>query len=500
MPLSGVLRLGYVHARVTDLGDARSHYGNTMGLYPVHEEPGRLYYKGWDEFDHHSVVLEEGGVGLVKLGFKVCDAADIDGIEARARAFGCVTERMSKGENLEVGDGLRIVSPSAHVIEIYHQMTQTGSEVGAINPDVFPRHLVGVGAPRIDHALITAADVKTMDRFFHEVLGFYATERVVTSLDEHADYIGTWMTAGNTVHDIAVINGPDGKLHHFAFQLTDWSEIKRAGQLFAVLEADVDVDDDLPVHPVENYAGTILAIEEIAEETRRILVGLDRDLAFNAGQYMSWQLPFAPGVTRTYSMANPPSQARTLEFQVRRTPGGRCTDGWLFRSLAVGDQVTMAGPYGRFVLRPARSEPAVLIAGGTGVAPITSMIRHVLLDGAPAGPMTLYQGARSQAWLHDVDMFRDLAAAYPDRFRYRPCLADELAAGFSAGLVTDVLAADYETLAGHVAYVCGPPGMVEASLRTLMSRRLFLRDIYREEFLDEGDKVTGGLRSPLLRR
>jgi phenol/toluene 2-monooxygenase (NADH) P5/A5 len=267
-----------------------------------------------------------------------------------------------------------------------------------------------------------------------------------------------------------------------------------------VIEADVDVDEDVPVHPVQDYTGTVLSIDNIAAETRRIMVELDRDLAFNAGQYMSWQVPFAPGLTRTYSLANPPSQPRVLEFQVRRTPGGRCSEGWLFRSLSAGDTVALSGPYGRFVLRTSRPEPAVLIAGGTGIAPITSMIKHALLDGAPAGPLTLYHGARGQAWLYDTELFRELELAFPQRFSYRPCLADELATGFSSGLVTDVLAVDYPTLAGHIAYVCGPPGMVEGALRTLMGKRLFPRDIYREEFLDEGDKATGGMRSPLLRR
>ena len=78
MPLQGVMRLGYVHARVTDLTEAKGHYGNTLGLYPTYEETGKVYYKGWDEWDHHSVVLEEGGVGLVKVGYKVSDPADIE--------------------------------------------------------------------------------------------------------------------------------------------------------------------------------------------------------------------------------------------------------------------------------------------------------------------------------------------------------------------------------------------------------------------------------------
>ncbi|MBL8930878.1 MAG: catechol 2,3-dioxygenase [Kineosporiaceae bacterium] len=241
MPLHGVTRLGYVHARVTNLDAAKAHYGQTLGLYPMHETEDRLYFKGWDEWDHHSVVLEAGGVGLVKLGYKVNDPADIDVIERNAQNFGVTIERMSSGDNLETGDGIRMITPSEHVIEIYHSMTRVGTEVGFHNPEVFPRHLVGVGAPRIEHALITADDVNLMDAFFHDVLGFYATERVVESLDDGAMMIGTWMAAGNNVHDIAVIKGPQGKLHHFAFHLADWSEIKRAGQLFAMDDVPIDV-------------------------------------------------------------------------------------------------------------------------------------------------------------------------------------------------------------------------------------------------------------------
>ena len=66
-------------------------------------------------------------------------------------------------------------------------------------------------------------------------------------------------------------------------------------------------------------------------------------------------------------------------------------------------------------------------------------------------------------------------------------------------MVTDVIAEDHETLTGRVGYLCGPPLMVEAALKTLMSRRLFPRDIYREEFLNAGDKAAG-VKSPLIKR
>ena len=236
-----VLRLGYVHVRVTDLEDAKRHYGYTMGLYPTHEEPGRVYYKGWDEWDHHSVVLEEGGVGLVKLGYKVSDPADLELYEKRAEQFGCTVERMSAGDNLEVSDGVRVVLPNTQTLELYHSMKLIGTEVGTHNPESFPRHLVGIGAPRIDHALITAENPELTERFFTEVLDFYVTERVRTSLDDDAETIASWITTGNSAHDIAVLKGPEGKLHHFAFELRDWDEILRAGDLMAMDDVSVDV-------------------------------------------------------------------------------------------------------------------------------------------------------------------------------------------------------------------------------------------------------------------
>ena len=77
----GVMRMGYAHVRVTDMAEAKEHYANTMGLYETHAEGNKVYYKAWDEWDHHSVVLEEGGVGLVKFGWKLEKSSDIDGRE-----------------------------------------------------------------------------------------------------------------------------------------------------------------------------------------------------------------------------------------------------------------------------------------------------------------------------------------------------------------------------------------------------------------------------------
>ncbi|GAA6526172.1 catechol 2,3-dioxygenase [Intrasporangium sp. DVR] len=238
----GILRMGYAHVRVTDLAEAKNHYANTLGLYETHAEDGKVYYKGWDEWDHHSLVLEEGGVGVVKYGFKVEKPEDIDEIEQKGKQFGLTIERMSKGENAEVSDGIRFTTPSDHVFEVYHDQTVIGTEVGTHNPEAFPRHLVGVGVPGLDHSLILAEDVRTMENMLTQVFGFYATERVQTDLnDDDAHYIATWMTSNNQIHQIAVLEGPQSKLHHVAFKLQDWAEVGHAGDLFAMDDVPIDI-------------------------------------------------------------------------------------------------------------------------------------------------------------------------------------------------------------------------------------------------------------------
>src|SRR2546421_2209952 len=272
------------------------------------------------------------------------------------------------------------------------------------------------------------------------------------------------------------------------------------------IEADVDVEEGVTYHPVSDFTGTVTELTDIARETRRLRIELDADIAFNPGQFVSIEVPASvPGAgesdevqPRTYSMANPPSESRHIELHVRRTEGGLATDGWIFRSLQVGDTVRLSGPYGRFFHRELRPEPMILIGGGTGMAPLKSIVRHVLEEGT-GQPMFLYQGARAQADLYDVEFFRTLEAAHPDKFTYRPALSEETWDG-ATGLVTDVVASEFETFKGHTAYLCGPPPMVEAAVKVLMRKRLFPKDIYREDFFDQRDKVGTRVRSPLLKR
>ena len=119
---------------MTDLEEARDHYSNTLGMSVVHEEPGKLHLKCWDEWDHHSLVLEEGGVGLVKLGYKCSSDDDLAEFEKRCSQFGATTGRFSRGENMTVGDGVRVTLPSEHTLELFSEWSSPAPTPGRSTP------------------------------------------------------------------------------------------------------------------------------------------------------------------------------------------------------------------------------------------------------------------------------------------------------------------------------------------------------------------------------
>ena len=235
----GVMRLGYVHIRTTDMDASVKHHADTLGMQQTATVDGRAYFKGWDEFDHHSVVVEDGGAGLVKLGMKVARLDDLDAYEHRLGAFGVTTSRVSKGESHAVGEALSVVLPTGQVMELYADMEFVGNELGTFNPQAIVRDPRGAMVPRLDHMLIAGEDPLHTERMFMECLDFHCSERLIADVESN-DLIATWLYTGGSSHDIALIKGEQGKLHHFAFWMNSWDEILRAGDIFALDDVSVD--------------------------------------------------------------------------------------------------------------------------------------------------------------------------------------------------------------------------------------------------------------------
>jgi NAD(P)H-flavin reductase/ferredoxin len=243
---------------------------------------------------------------------------------------------------------------------------------------------------------------------------------------------------------------------------------------------------DGPRHRLQDFTGTVTSLADIAEDTRRLLVSLDKPMEFSAGQYMEMTVPHT-GAKRQYSMASTPDRPTELEFHIRRIPEGQATDQWIFATLREGDRIELSGPYGDFTYADDDGAPLILVGGGTGLAPLMSILGHALSLN-PDREIHLYQGARTTADLYDADKLRRYAATFVN-VHYVPALNMEDWDG-RTGHVTDVMLEDFDSCKDYSGYLCGPPVMVEAGMKAFKRRRMAPRRIYREKFTPAAEAAT----------
>jgi len=190
-------------------------------------------------------------------------------------------------------------------------------------------------------------------------------------------------------------------------------------------------------------------------------------------------------------MANAPTRLGTppgIELHIRHLPGGLFTDQ-VFSTLKVKDILRLEGPFGSFFLRES-AKPLVLLASGTGFAPIKALLEQ-LRDSGSARPAVLYWGCRSRADLYQHDWALQAAAEMP-QLRYVPVLSEPRPEdGWTGrtGLVHQAVMADLPDLSGHQVYACGAPVMVEAAQRDFSARcGLPADEFLADAFTSEADK------------
>ena len=246
-------------------------------------------------------------------------------------------------------------------------------------------------------------------------------------------------------------------------------------------------------HPVVKLPGRILSLERLAADVMKLRVQLPANQAFSyhAGQYIEFIL--RDGSRRAYSMANAPHHLGTppsIELHIRHMPGGLFTDQ-VFSTVKEKDIVRMEGPFGSFFLREDSAAPIVLLASGTGLAPIKALVERMQQQGITR-PTVLYWGCRSRADLYLNDWAEATAAAMP-HLRYVPVLSEPLAEdGWSGrtGLVHEAVMADLPDLSAHQVYACGAPVMVEAAQRDFTTRCGLPEDaFFADSFTSAADKA-----------
>lgn len=225
-------------------------------------------------------------------------------------------------------------------------------------------------------------------------------------------------------------------------------------------------------------------LERLAPDVMGVYLRLPavEDFRFRAGQYLDVMLP--GGRRRSFSIASPPHDAGLIELHVRRVSGGAFTEQ-LFGTLGPGALLRIEGPMGQFVYRrpdiPQR--PAILVAGGTGFAPLKAMLREVLETGTRR-PLHLYWGARSEVDLYQDAWVRERVARFP-WLSYVPVLSAPIAAEaarYRTGPVHAAVLEDFADLTAAEVYAAGPPALIAALVASLPSRGLSPERLYFDSF------------------
>jgi NAD(P)H-flavin reductase/ferredoxin len=254
----------------------------------------------------------------------------------------------------------------------------------------------------------------------------------------------------------------------------------------SVPRSDIEIEVDLA--PQAGVTGRVIAQEKLTHDIVELRLELEQPLHYEPGQFANLSIEGLPGVERSYSFATPVRGDRQVSFFVRKV-----TDG-LFSSLindhdVVGRTVTLDGPYGDFWLR-ADDAPILMVAGGSGLAPILAILRDAVARGVERS-VTLVFGAREQRDLYALAEIEAIARRWRGEFRFVPVLSSEPRDsqwGGARGLVTEQLPALLDASA-H-AYLCGPAGMIDSAVEQLSAHGVQRAHIHFDKFTTQADAAA----------
>ena len=254
--------------------------------------------------------------------------------------------------------------------------------------------------------------------------------------------------------------------------------------------SDCDVawleQDEVVSHPLRKLTCTVREIDRMTHDIVRVRLSIEDGgpFDFTAGQYAEVRFDALP--PREYSMANRPGDD-LLEFHIRHIPDGQVS-GFANIKLKVGDTVKVDGPHGISYYRSSHTGPIVALAGGSGLAPIKSIVEEALARGAEQ-PIHLYFGVRDERDLYLEDHFKALAGKHAN-LTFTPVLSEPSGpTERRTGYLADVVGTDYDDLDGSKVYLAGPPIMVETCVDKIRARGTRGEDCHADAFYTEADKA-----------
>ncbi|HEY0845882.1 MAG TPA: CDP-6-deoxy-delta-3,4-glucoseen reductase [Noviherbaspirillum sp.] len=246
--------------------------------------------------------------------------------------------------------------------------------------------------------------------------------------------------------------------------------------------------------PIKKLPTRVARLDRVADDVIVMSLQLPANerLQYRAGQYIEFMLK--DGKRRSYSMANAPHQDELLTLHIRHMEGGVFTDH-VFNNMKERDILRFEGPLGTFFLREDSDKPMVLLASGTGFAPIKAIIEHAIHKNTKR-PMVLYWGGRRPKDLYMNALCEEWARTVPN-FKYVPVVSDALPEdGWSGrtGFVHRAVMEDLPDLSGYQVYACGAPVMVDSAKREFVAEcRLPEDEFYADAFTSEKDAADADL-------
>jgi len=291
-----------------------------------------------------------------------------------------------------------------------------------------------------------------------------------------------------------LIEGKVELAEYSEFALTD--EEKAQGLVLAcrsMAEDDIEIawleGEDIALHAQRKLDCKVAKLERLTHDITGVTLEIERGgpFVFTAGQFA--RVTFPGQKTRDYSMASRPDEA-ALTFHIRHMQGGHVS-AYVASELKVGMPVAVEGPAGIAHLKEAHTGPIVAIAGGSGLAPIASIVETALAKGR-RGPIHLYFGARGEQDVYLEDRFKALSAKHPNLSYHVVLSKPSGATGRRTGFLHEAIASDFASLDGAKAYVAGPPVMVDAVTPVLVSKKMRREDIHADAFYTDADKPRVG--------
>lgn len=264
-------------------------------------------------------------------------------------------------------------------------------------------------------------------------------------------------------------------------------------QASALTDVTIEAEELPALGESIEFPAMVREIEFLAPDVAKVTLRmpLHQNLKVTAGQFVDITLP--NGVRRSYSIANPPKLENMIdvEFHIRHMPGGLFTDH-VFNAMKTRERVECNGPLGTFFLRDS-AKPAIMLASGTGYAPI----RSILLDQFAKGSnreFVLYWGARVKQDLYLNDEVEAFAREHPN-FKYVPVLSDATEKdewSGRTGFVHRAVMEDYPDMSGVQVYACGAPVMVDSARRDFTAHcGLPVAEFFADSFVTTADQVSG---------